>query len=207
MTSPRVLSILLVAALTCSAIANVQAQPSLPVNSYVDPCLSVCPAGDIIFHVDMRDADNNPIFNSTVILDFGGCPDLVLCPLTGSEPYEVTGRLITQVAASGAAEFPIHAGGVCGGGPEVSIFGNGFFMGGRAVSSPDQNGDGVVDTVDGAILTAKLAGPYDRTADLNCSGSLERGDESTFANHLGHSWPTVVPTRITSWARIKMLYR
>lgn len=204
MSSARVPSILMVAALTCSTVANVQAQPPNAPNSIVDRCLSVCPAGDIIFHVDVRDENNQPIRSPTVILDFGGCPAPVLCPPTGSEPYDVTGRLITRVAESSAVEFPIRAGGVCGGG---LIYANYTLLAVRAVSSPDQNGDGMVDAVDGAILTAKLAGPYDPTADLNCTGSLEDGDESTFTNHFGHSCPMIVPTRITSWARIKTLYR
>ena len=196
----------MLAVLARCAVPDAAAQVPSAANSYIDPCVRVCPAGDITFRVEVRDADNNPIQFSTVRLDFGQCADSVLCPLTGSEPYEIAGSLITLAAPDGIVNFPSRAGGVCSGG--VAIYANQFLMGWRSpVSSPDQNGDGVVEASDQAILTTKLEGPYDPTADLNCNGLLETGDQDVFTAHLGHMCDIVVPARTGTWGRIKTLYR
>src|SRR4030095_13669377 len=52
-------------------------------NSSVDPCLVICPAGDIPFHVTVRDQTGVPIRGATVVLDF--CPATSVHPCPGTE--------------------------------------------------------------------------------------------------------------------------
>jgi hypothetical protein len=203
-SAPVVLALAALALATPSARAAV---PS-PQNSTVESCLRVCPAGDIHIRVVVRDLANNPIAGSSVLLDFCSCPFITLCPLLGGEPYAPSGPcgVVMLTDAAGVAEFPLRAGGVCVG--TVNVYADGVNLAQRGhVASPDQNGDLTVNGTDQALLNAKLGGPYDPTADLNCSGALEAGDQAVQAGHLGHSCAAVVPTLPKSWGTLKTIYR
>ena len=176
-----------------------------PARSYVDPCLRVCPAGDMVIHVVVRDAANNPQPGALVESDLCACPGIVLCPSLPIGPVVSSCTLVATADAAGVVDFRLRAG-TCNG--QVTVRADGVLLAIRnAVSSPDQNGDLTVDAVDAAILTGNLGGPYDPTADLNCSGSLEPGDTGVLNAHLGHSCAAVVPVQPRSWGTIKMLYR
>ncbi len=114
-----------------------------------------------------------------------------------------------EANALGVADFPLRAGGTCSGG-SIKVHAGGAPLATRtAVASPDQNGDAVVNATDNAILGVKLAGPYDPTADFNCSGALEAGDQAILTVHGGggHGCSVVVPVWPGTWGRLKILYR
>ncbi|MBI1797847.1 MAG: hypothetical protein HYR74_12450 [Candidatus Eisenbacteria bacterium] len=197
------------AALTLMVTPAARAGVPSVANSTVDPCLRVCPAGDMTFHVVVRDGTFNPVPGSSVAIDLCACPGVVLCPLNGSENYIVSsGCMVVQITnAAGVADYQIRAGGTCSGGP-IPVYADGQLLATRtAVSSPDQNGDVIVNATDQAILAGKMSGPYDPTGDFNCSGSVEPGDANILASHLGHSCAVAVPTRPATWGRIKTIYR
>lgn len=207
MVPRRILFVLALALLAVLPSARASAIPS-PANSTVDDCIRVCPAGDINFHVVVRDPANNPVAGSTVVVDFVNCSGLIICPPFGTEPYTFVApaSILMTTNAAGVADIPLRAGGVCV--AAVNIFADGVLLATRqAVSSPDQNGDAVVNAADQAIMAAKLGGPYDPTADLNCSGTLEFGDPNLLNAHLGHSCNAVVPTVPRSWGSVKIMYR
>ena len=203
---PTVFTLVLVA-LVMAAGSHARAAVPYPPNSTVDPCLQVCPGGDVNFHVVVRDLFSNPVGGSAVFIDFSNCFGLTLCPPLGSDPYTVGPNSILMMAnAAGIADFGIRAGGVCVG--TVNVYADGVLLASRgAVSSPDQNGDAVVNATDQALLALKLGGPYDLTADLNCNGALEAVDTGFLNAHLGHTCSAVVPVQPRSWGTIKILYR
>jgi hypothetical protein len=179
-----------------------------PTTSSVDPCVRVCPAGDMAFRVTVRDAIGNPVPNSSVLVDFAACLGFTLCPLLGSEPYTMAGPTAIMMTSdgSGVVDIPIRAGGSCQG--AIHVFADGVQLGSRgANTSPDQNGDLTVDATDQALLALKLGGPFDPNADLNCSAALGPGDATVQNAHLGHSCAAVVPVLPSSWGRIKTIYR
>ena len=200
-------SVLLAAMVSVAAPARA-AVPS-PSASTVDPCVRVCPSGDMTFHILVRDFAGTRIAGALVEIDFCQCPGVVFCPLTGSESYTiVAGCSVRMVSdANGLADFPIRAGGTCNGG-QITVRADGVVLALRyAVSSPDQNGDATVSAADQGILATKLGGAYDPTGDLNCSAALEAGDPAILSAHLGHSCALAVPVRPGTWGRIKTLYR
>jgi len=208
MRSRPILFTLVLVALVMVAGSHAYAAPPSPATSTVDPCLSVCPGGDVNFHVAVRDASSNPVGASSVLINFSNCLGLTLCPPRVSDPYTIVppSSIVMTANAAGIADFQIRAGGVCVG--TVNIFADGVLLASRgAVSSPDQNGDAVVNATDQALLAAKLGGPYDPTADLNCNAALEAVDTGILNAHLGHSCEVVVPVQPRSWGTIKILYR
>ena len=169
--------------LTPAALAVSVPSPS---NSYVDPCLRVCPGGDMSFRVVVRDFIGFPIANAIVTVDFCQCPEVRLCPVTGHEPYQVLfGCAVVAVTqANGEVVFPIQAGGLC---PnfDARVIADGVLLATRAVASPDQDGNLNVSNFDGGLLSAKLGGPFDPTADLDCDGALSPNDLAALQQHLG----------------------
>ncbi|MGH7731378.1 MAG: hypothetical protein ACRENJ_09025 [Candidatus Eiseniibacteriota bacterium] len=176
-------------------------------HSTVDPCLRVCPIGDMNVHVVVRDFNSDPIPFSTVAVDLCACPGVILCPPTAGEPYSILGCQVVMTAnAAGVADIPIRAGGVCSGSP-VHVYANGAFLATRtAVISPDQSGDATVNANDQTIFAAKLGGPFDPTADLDCSGAVDVNDGAILGGHLGHACGAVVPALPKSWGLIKSMY-
>jgi len=198
-----------VLAVLCVTLAGSRAQGAIPdpFRSTVDPCIRVCPAGDMNFHVVVRDALNNPRAGSTVLINFGNCSGVTLCPAFPGDPYTFVPPNSIQMTSNGegVADFPIRAGGVCVG--SVMVYADGVQLAVRgAVSSPDQNGDLVVNATDSGILGGKL-GSSDPTGDLNCSGVVEAGDTGILLAHGGHSCQAVVPVKPGSWGKVKIHYR
>jgi len=199
-------ALLLLFIVTAATIGtSARAGPPSPQQSTVDECLLVCPRGDMILHVVVRDLAANPIANSTVSVDFCACAAVVLCPSPGFVSG-IPGCVVVAITdAAGVADLPIRAGGVCDGG--VNIFADGVLLASRGVASPDQDGDADVDAGDQAILAAALPGPYQTTADLDCSLTLDAHDADVQSAHLGHSCAPVVPVRTETWGRVKIVYR
>lgn len=178
-----------------------------PPHSTVDQCIRVCPASDMNLNVVVRDALNNPVDTSTVIVDFTSCFSQNICPLLGGEPYTFVAPayIVTTSNADGEVNIPIRAGGVCI--ATARVYADGVLLASRAVSSPDQNGDAIVDATDQALMALKLGGPFAPEADLNCSLDLEAGDVAILDAHLGHACQVVVPVAPRSWGTIKIRYR
>ena len=156
--------------------------------------------------LDVRDAANNPVNGSVVVLGYADCPTFAPCPAAGPpiDDYLVdygTKTLRTTTNAAGQAIFHLRAGGGCQVYP-ITIFADGVFL----AASTDQNGNGIVDAIDVIILTAKVGGS-DLTGDLDCDGVVDNYDLSIQDGSLGSARPTVNPTRETSWGRVKTIYR
>jgi hypothetical protein len=209
MSTPRFLCVLTIITLLANAAPQSWAAVPFPPNSTVDPCIRVCPAGDMNFHVVVRDAISSPVPFATVVVDFTSCPGVIFCPTSGSDPYTIgpPSVVVMSANAAGVADIPIRAGGVCSGGP-VNIYADGVLLASSSVvSSPDQNGDAAVNATDQGILAVKLGGPFDPTADVNCNTTMGGDDATALNGHLGHSCGVVVPVVPRSWGTIKTIYR
>ena len=181
-----------------------------PGQSSVDPCVVLCPAGDLILHVVVRNAVGNVKPGAQVDLDFSACPGFQLCAPNGSEPYtHLSGPGVEVLRmtsdAQGAAAFPVRAGGSCPAG-SIIVRANGVPLAIRALASPDQNGDGIVGAQDIALLQSRL-GTTDPTGDLDCDAVVSNADLAILQSHLGHACSLRTPSRPGTWGRIKMLYR
>lgn len=193
--------------LNCSATAA-RGVPD-PANSEVPACLAACPAGDLVIVIVVRDFNNIPIENSSVVIDFSECPAFIICPPSKSDPYiydDVSRTVRVLTDASGAARFPLRAGGVCGTANGVFVFADGVLLANCTFASPDQDGNLSVSAADLAIANGKL-GAADPTADFDCDGTVTAADISVVQSHLFHDCTGVTPTRPRSWGSIKVLYR
>lgn len=206
MLSMRPLPTFLCAALCVVYAATAHAAVPSPANSFVDPCLRICPAGDMKIHVVVRDFANNPVAFSTVTLQLCLCPGVVLCPPGPNDGYTMSGCTVQAVTnATGVLDLGLRAGGLCA--DSILVFADGVLIALRnAIASPDQDGNLTVNAVDNGILGGKL-GSSDPTGDLNCSQLVEAGDTGILLAHGGHSCQAVVPIRPGSWGTIKIHYR
>ncbi len=138
-----------------------------PANSSMDslPTLRVCPAGDILFHATIRDVYNTPVPNATVILDFSLCSGFPVCVGPSSYSVDAAKKNIWKMTdALGDVEFAIGMGGCPTG--AVLIYTDSGLLGTKALASPDQNGDLMVDVLDLTTLAAKV-GTSDLTGDFD----------------------------------------
>jgi hypothetical protein len=197
------------ALMTFSAAGAMSSVPS-PATSTVPACLTVCPAGDVVYTVTVRDAAGFPVGGSSVVVDLSHCSGVNVCLATGSDPYTYNpvARTISVVAnAAGVASFPIRAGGVCSGGGAVFVFADGVLLRQLAgVSSPDQDGNLTVDGADILIVNGKL-GSGDVTADFDCDGTVTNADLNFAIAHGGHTCQPPTSTHRRSWGELKQIYR
>src|SRR3989442_1095015 len=97
-------------AVLCQMVTEqvVRAGCPAPPTSSMDPCLVVCPAGDSVFVVHVRDWTNTPVAGADVTVDFCGCPGFRLAPHLATDPYSMdsTGCHITMYSDThGIAAF------------------------------------------------------------------------------------------------------
>lgn len=180
-----------------------------PSTSAVPQCLTVCPAGDVPFTVTVRDIAGNTVIGSNVVIQLQSCPNVILCPANGTEPYtyEPAGRLLRMITpASGVVTFPIRAGGVCTG--AVNVYADGVLLRQlEGVASPDQDGDLVVGLLDADLINEKME-TGDVSADFDCDGTVTRPDFQYAADHGSHHClPNPTPTLPSTWGRLKQIYR
>jgi hypothetical protein len=180
-----------------------------PANSTADPCLVVCPSGDIVFHLQVRDLANNPVAFSAVVIDFCGCPSVTLCPQTLTDPYQRPSmcQVVKISDLQGRVDFAIRAGDVCAG-VGARVYADGVLLARRNVASPDQDGNLIVDVPDLALASAKRGSP-DPTADFDCDGFVTDADVDILIAHAKHVCPRPdpTPTRSGSWGLLKTIYR
>ena len=81
-----------------------------PAASSVDPCLIACPAGDLDFHVVVRDFGSNPVFGSTLTLDFCDCPTAAICPANRSQSYTVISCRVSMSSDAHGVELRLQLG-------------------------------------------------------------------------------------------------
>lgn len=184
---------------------GVSAGPPLPGESWADPCIVLCPRGDVTFHLYGR-RGGGPVAGWPVEVDFCGTPSVHLAPPTGAEPYQIVlgCRVSVLTDAEGIGSFAIKAGGVA---RDVAIeITSPLVLAVRTtVCSPDQDGDLDVDAHDLELATVKL-GNDDPTADFDCDGTVTEADLGVLRAHLGHAAdPTPVAER--TWQAIKAAFR
>jgi hypothetical protein len=184
-----------------------QAEVPKPWTSTVDAHLFVCPAGDSVFWVIVRDS-YNPVPGSTVTLDFAACPDfqpIVVGPADSYSYSPVLDCLSTWTDYFGVAHIDLRGFGPCGG-TDVRVYADGVLFGTRRAVSPDQNGDLVVDATDMAAIQSKI-GTSDLSGDMDGDGAVTAADLAAAQAHLGHM--TFGPTRAkpARWGSIKLRYR
>lgn len=178
--------------------------------SSVDPCVVLCPAGDLALHVIVRNAADIPQPGSVVDLEFSACPEFHLCTPLGGEPYtHLSGPgfdlVRTTANGQGAAMLPVRAGGGCPAGL-ARVYADGVPLALRAIASPDQNGDGIVQALDATLLQSKI-GTSDPTGDFDGDGMVTSADLAILNAHVGHACALPTPVRPNTWGRLKMLYR
>ena len=199
--------LLLLALLAVPAAARA-AVPN-PANCTVDPCLVVCPAGEIAFQIVVRDFANNPVNGSSVVIDFCGCPLVKLCASSTTDPYDRPNACSVRrfTDAAGGVEFKIRAGGGCTG-SGVRIFADGVQLATRNVASPDQDGNLMVQLADLTLAVGKLGGT-DPTADFDCDGTVEQSDVDYVVPHGGDVCPPTDPTPASrhTWGKLTTIYR
>jgi hypothetical protein len=185
----------------CSAIPAVAGPPTAS-TSTLDPVVVACPAGDVVFKVVTRHADNSPWAEGPVTLNFCGCSGFELESRT-SYTTNGDGCSIWEMPASdGTSLFSVAAGGTCGTPIEV-LAGGGVLMGYRPAASLDQDGDLVVTNADIAIIQSKL-GTNDPTADFDGDGVVTSADVSLAQAHLGHTYvATGVPYGTTTGGALR----
>jgi hypothetical protein len=203
--SRRVLLAVLVAMLAMPAMAR--AGPAFPWWSTVDPRLVLCPAGDVAFHVIPRrittpvpGAVLNVVFcdASGWAFDAARQPPEILFPGAACEP-------IVLADAAGLATFALKAGGTTTD-STVALYVDGISFGHRFLTSPDQNGDLVVNAADEAILVSKIGSP-DLSADFDADGTVTEADRAFLRSHLGHAAELPTAAAAGTWGRLKIRYR
>jgi len=168
--------------------------------SIADTNLVSSPDGGFSYVVWLRDANNMPITNVYVILDFTEAPGIQLC---ASQDSDHDGKLIVVSDGSGRATFNVKAGGTSNG--RVSV--------GTALDviryvhliSTDLDGDNDVDAQDQAALNA-LMGTSGPAGDFDKNGTVNSADAALQSAHLGGSC-TTTPAVVQSWGAVKALYR
>ena len=194
--------------IAASSTVSAAGVPS-PFNSSVDPCIVACPAGEIVFHVVVRDLNNSPLINSVVTIDFCRCPGVSICPASTTDPYiHLTACQIAKVTGvDGRADFGIRAGGGCSS-IGARVYADGVQLALRNVASPDQDGNLMVLLPDLSLADSKRGSP-DPTADFDCDGVVSDSDVDFVVPHGKHTCPPTDPTaaRRSTWGGLKTIYR
>lgn len=200
----------MIAALLGGTVAAADAGVTSAALSIVDSFLVACPAGDLVFHSVMIQGDGTPQNQEDpTSLELCGCPGVRFAgPLPGDGYELVNGcRPTTNLVMPDAlADFALRAGGTCSGAAIVLLSGGVLIRIFEALASPDQDGDLLVSMEDRALLIAKIAGPYDPTADLNGDDVLGPADLAVLDAHMGHAPAMPTAMRRVPWGTIKALY-
>jgi len=142
--------------------------------------------------VTIRDAFNNPISNSTVVITFTNCTnqDIRLCNNQPNHPglFNCAQKTVTAVTnASGVATFRVAGGATNNGGnPPGALAGcatvqaDGVPMGNLTVGAPDENNAGGVSVGDLGAFGGDRFGSYRGRSDFNGDGAVTVGDLGIF---------------------------
>lgn len=177
---------LLLAASADSSPLGVPSGPNSTVPAYIDVVgtTSGVPDARGSFVVVVRDFANNPIANSTLVLDFLGCTDMNLCrAVVGGVLLDCPTRTVRAITdAAGQVRFAIlgagrNNGGLPGPGAGcMGIFADGVLLRHTTPTEFDLNGAVTANGVDVTDLSAWLRdfglGPYWGRSDFNHDGLL-----------------------------------
>ena len=143
-----------------------------------------CPAGDLGFQIVVRDAANNPVRQSVVVISLQADPSLNFCfpPATCASPTSC--RITAVTDDRGVADFrPAGAGWKM---DRHLVVADGVLLGNLLLASVDQNGDLVVDETDLAVAAAAESLLGAGRSDFDGSGFTDSGDLEILRSHLGH---------------------
>jgi len=192
------LAIALLLALLSAAVAHADVPDVY--YSIADTNLVASPDGGFNYVVWLRDANNTPITNVYVILDFTGAPGIQIC---SSQDSDHDGKLIVVSDGAGRATFNVKAGGTSNGtvtvGTALDVIKHIHLI------STDLDGDNDVDAQDQAALSA-LMGTSGPTGDFDKNGTVNSADAAILNSHLGGSCSTT-PAVQQSWGALKAQYR
>gem|GEM_PF-3238785 len=149
--------------------------PAFCDSTVADPCVVICPLGDIPYSVFVKDSCGNPICDTAgTFLDFSGCPTIP-CPTMTSWPAV---KPDSCDPATGEHFFTIAAGSLdcidCG----IHLFVGGTYCRDLIGRFLDINGD--------LCVTGNDFLPALPCNDYNCDGTIGSDDAAIHAAHLGH---------------------
>lgn len=187
-------------AVAATAFAGV---PSPANSSFSATCMKLVnvdaggvPAPNGAFTVTVRDLANNPIANSTVVLDFATCaapadirvqstqPQAGLTQNCAAHTVRLTSDALGQVTfivVGGAQNTGNTAGATTG---CARVIADGVNLGSVAVAAFDQNGAGGLSPSDIGALVGDLFGGFKSRSDLNCSNDLSPADIGALVSQL-----------------------
>ena len=168
--------------------------------SNADPNLVASPDGGFDYVVVLRDANNAPLVNVNVVLDFTGAPGILLC---ASQDSDHDGKLILATDVAGRAIFHVKAGGSSSG--TVSVGTASDVIAYAHPRTTDLDGDQDVDAQDQAALAA-LQGTSGPAGDLDRNGVVDSADTAIETSHVGGSC-TATPALPSTWGGLKASYR
>jgi len=150
--------------------------------SYTDPCIKICPAGDIPFNVFLKGSSDNPIVGySNIWLDFSSCSGITPCT---TQQW----TLVYPTApsdSSGKVTFYMMAGG-CDTGCLVQVKASCGTIASVPVRTLDNSGNLYVSYSD-------FDDSYGLCRDYNCDDTVDYKDLSIFNEHKRHSCTTGPP--------------
>jgi len=159
--------------------------PSIDCNlSFSDSTLTLCPLGDIPFHVFLRDSLNNPVVGySNVWLDFLGCPGITPC--TPAHPQWPLVYPVAPSDSSGKVTFYVKGGG-CDTTCLVQVKADCGIIASVPVKTLDNSGNLYVSYSD-------FDSSYGLCRDYNCDDTVDYRDLEFFKEHKRHSCVTGPP--------------
>lgn len=175
-------------------------------NSTIPRCIMTTPSGVFVATFDFRDANNNPMPEVTLVLDYEGCDSFVLCAPAPDDSVSLAERTITTESdLHGRVRVRLRAG---GGGADrgFHVLANGMSFGIIPIAPADRNGDLVVDGADLAMLEARI-GEADPSADLNGDGAVDAADATLLQSQFGATCDAQTPARTSTWGTLKAFYR
>lgn len=205
----RLLPLLLLCVLAGPGLAQASGVPS-PSNSTVPSCLVTAPNGAVSTMIVVRDLANNPVSNSSVVIEYVNCTGFNPCPQLGSPVDDYVLNTGAQTMrrfsnASGQAEVHVRAGGGCSD-MGIRVYADGVLIGTMRSASVDQNGDHSVDAADLALHQSRQ-GTSDFRGDLNCDWMVNGDDENILVGHIGTNCLDPTPNRRSTWGQVKTIYR
>jgi hypothetical protein len=180
----------IVVALLLALPSSAQVRIPDPATSTVPPCLTICPSGDRVFSVVVRDIDQAPMSFATVTIDLSNCADAVIalcedCAQTNN--YDpVTRRIVRYADVAGVATFQLCGSVYCPSSVNWALVSaNGVGLRISSFVTTDLDGDLDVDGQDVVIVTSAQGGSLP-PADQDCSGTIDGADVAIVEAHGGH---------------------
>jgi len=198
--------------LTFASTAFAQWDPSLFTVTPEKDCYLVCPSGDLSFSFCISyDGEPLQVSGSNVYMTIVCLEgNLYLCPYECNDKCAYLREPGCYADPQGGAEYSwaFRAGGCCEQ-LQISLHMKGestpFYTTTVVMKSPDINGDGMVNSVDEAIIMNNL-GMDDVCSDLNCDWIVDGADHQILLSHMNHNCDNWIGTEESTWGEIKAYY-